>query len=219
MRCDHSIESLQLRRGGDEQSQRGASRDEETKNECLRILTIVRDRSTARKMLQVFEGKSFHQELTRNASYGLKLAATAAFDAIIVDSRISGADGAAWISALRDLELTTPCLLLLERDDIDRRSGRIGEKVDDFLVKPFGFSELNARLHRIARQPRALSEPAVLRFADLEMNLLTRRVTRGRRPIRLQPRQFQLLELLMQNRGRVVSRHAILDQVRHSRGE
>lgn len=214
MRCDHSIEALQMRRDGAEQSPRGAACDEEAiRNECLRILTIVDDEATARTMLESFEGKTIHQELTSDASHGMKLATTAAFDAIVVDSHIAGTDGATWISALRDLELNTPCLLLLERNHIDSRSGRVGEEADDFLLKPFAFSELHARLHRIARRPRLVSEPAILRFADLEMNLITRRVTRGGRPIRLPPRQFQLLELLMKSRGRVVSRRSIMERL------
>lgn len=214
MRCEHSIEFLQMRRDGAEQSPRRSSCDAEAiGNEGLRILTIVEDEATARTMLESFEGKTIHQELTGDASHGLKLAATADFDAIIVDSCVAGTDGAAWISALRDLELATPCLLLLERDDIECRSGRVGEEADDFVVKPFAFSELHARLQRVARRRRAVSEPAILRFADLEMNLLTRSVTRGGRPIRLPPRQFQLLELLMKSRGRVVSRRLIMERL------
>lgn len=218
MRCDHSIESLEMRCDLTEQPRdasefRTSSNDDEVmQNECLRILIVVEDRVTAGKMIEHFEGENFRYETTDDASHGLKLAATRAFDAIIVDSCFAGTEGASWISTLRDLDLSTPCLLLLERDDIDNRSCRVGEEANDFLVKPFAVSELYARLQRIARRPRGLSERLILRFADLEMNLLTRQVTRGGRSIHLPPRQFQLLELLMERAGRVVPRRLIMER-------
>lgn len=179
----------------------------------LSILVVVEDCATAEYVIESIKDKAIRPALAVSASDGLKRAATQSFDVLVVDSRLSDMDGASLISTLRNLGTITPCLLLTGQDEIDVGAKSLGEAADDFLVKPFAIAELYARLSILARRPRALSQPTTLRFADLEMNLLSRQVMRGGRSIHLPPRQFELLELLMRNRGRVLSCRSIVERL------
>lgn len=222
MRCTRPIVSLETRIDSTEQDRRSVSappcgqssmNDEAVQNRSLRILVLTKNGITADQITRSFESRNITHEIATVASHGLKLGATGYFDAIVVDSGFVAVDGETWVSMFRNLESTTPCLLLLSREDIDNDLDGVTNNADDFLVKPFAISELYARLHMLARRPRTPSQPTILRFADLEMNLISHQVTRGGRRIHLPPRQFQLLELLMKSRGRVVSRRAILDRL------
>ncbi|RUO98249.1 response regulator transcription factor [Hyphomicrobium sp.] len=186
--------------------------DEVVRNRSLNILVLTKNTGIADQIAQPFKAKSVAHEITTDASHGLKLAAAGYFDAVVVDTGFA-VDGETWVSTLRNLESTTPCLLLLNREDLDDDVDAVTNDADDFLVKPFVVSELYTRLHMLARRPRKPSQPTILRFGDLEMNLISHQVVRGGRRIHLPRRQFQLLELLMKGRGRVVSRRAILDRL------
>ncbi|MBS0252779.1 MAG: response regulator transcription factor [Proteobacteria bacterium] len=175
------------------------------------ILVLTNDPVAADQIRSAFETKNISFEITTVASHGLKLAAAGYFDAVIVDTGFT-IDGESWVSTLRNLESTMPCLLLLNRADVDNDLDAVTRDADDFLVKPFLVSELYARLLMLARRPRRQSQPTVLKFGDLEMNLISHEVIRGRRRIHLPPRQFQLLELLMKGEGRVVSQRVILER-------
>jgi two-component system OmpR family response regulator len=142
---------------------------------------------------------------------GLSLAAGGGYDVAIVDRMLPGLDGIALVKTLRAAGVRTPVLFLTTRGGIDDKVEGLNAGGDDYLVKPFAFSELLARLNALARRPLMLA--TVLRIADLEIDLLQRSVTRNGRAIELQPREFKLLECLARNAGRLVTRTMLLEQV------
>lgn len=146
---------------------------------------------------------------------GLFLATTESYDALIVDRMLPGLDGLALIRALRAAENRTPVLILSALGEVDDRVKGLKAGGDDYLVKPFAFSELAARLEALVRRATLGTEaPATtLKAADLELDLLRREVRRGDRKIDLQPREFQLLEFLLRHAGQVVTRTMLLEGV------
>jgi two-component system OmpR family response regulator len=150
-----------------------------------------------------------------NGKDGLFLATTESYDALIVDRMLPGVDGLTLIRTLRASENSTPVLILSALGEVDDRVKGLKAGGDDYLVKPFAFSELLARLEALARRAKSGNETAstVLRVADLEMDLLRREVRRSGEPIDLQPREFQLLEFLLRHAGQVVTRTMLLEGV------
>jgi two-component system OmpR family response regulator len=146
---------------------------------------------------------------------GLLLATTEKYDALVVDRMLPGVDGLTVIRTLRASANSTPVLILSALGEVDDRVKGLKAGGDDYLVKPFAFSELLARLEALARRAStsADSEPTTLRAADLEMDLLRREVRRAGKPIDLQPREFQLLEFLLRHAGQVVTRTMLLEGV------
>ena len=147
-----------------------------------------------------------------NGRDGLFLAAGEAHDVMIVDRMLPGLDGLGIVKTVRAAGVATPVLFLTTMDGIEDRVEGLGVG-DDYLVKPFAFAELMARIYALARRPPITQVPTALRVADLEMDLLSRRVRRGGQEIDLQPREFRLLEYLMRNAGRVVTRTMLLEHV------
>ncbi|GLR77379.1 DNA-binding response regulator [Azospirillum oryzae] len=152
-------------------------------------------------------------ECVGNGRDGLLLAAGQPFDALVVDRMLPGLDGLSVLKTLRGAGVKTPVLLLTALGGIGDRVEGLEAGGDDYLVKPFAFAELLARLNALVRRPPLNDVPTVLRVADLEMDLLKRSVTRGGASIDLQPREFQLLEYLMRNAGRVTTRTMLLEHV------
>ena len=150
-----------------------------------------------------------------NGKDGLFLATTEVYDALIVDRMLPGIDGLALIRTLRASDNRTPVLILSALGEVDDRVKGLKAGGDDYLVKPFAFSELQARLEALVRRSQAGGDaPAtVLRVADLELDLLRRETRRGTQMIDLQPREFQLLEFLMRHAGQVVTRTMLLEGV------
>ena len=150
-----------------------------------------------------------------NGKDGLFLATTETYDALVVDRMLPGVDGLTLIRTLRASQNTTPVLILSALGEVDDRVKGLKAGGDDYLVKPFAFSELLARLEALDRRAKSGGDaPAtVLRVADLEMDLLRRDVRRGSEAIELQPREFQLLEFLMRHAGQVVTRTMLLEGV------
>jgi two-component system OmpR family response regulator len=144
---------------------------------------------------------------------GLATALGGGFDVLVLDRMLPGLDGLAMVKTLRNRGVTTPALFLTNLSGIDDRVEGLEAGGDDYLVKPFAFIELMARLNVLARRPRAGGEPTELVVANLEMNLIRRTVKRGGALIDLQPREFQLLECLMRAEGRVLTRTMLLEQV------
>jgi len=144
---------------------------------------------------------------------GLYLASSGSYDAIILDRMLPGMDGLAMLGALRAAEISTPSLILSALGSVDDRVKGLRAGGDDYLVKPFAFSELLARIEALLRRGAAGTTTTKLRVADLELNLLTRSVKRGDTAIDLLPREFQLLEYLMRNAGHVVTRTMLLEHV------
>jgi two-component system OmpR family response regulator len=144
---------------------------------------------------------------------GLFMATTEAYDVLIVDRMLPGLDGLSLVKVVRAAEIKTPVLFLTTLTGIDERVAGLDAGGDDYLVKPFAFSELLARVHALGRRLPLSGSPTVLRVADLELDLLRRMAARGGRQIELQPKEFRLLEYLMRHAGQVVTRTMLLEQV------
>jgi two-component system, OmpR family, response regulator len=141
------------------------------------------------------------------------LAATGDFDVLVIDRMLPGLDGLGIVQTLRASAVQTPVLFLTTMSGIDDRVSGLNAGADDYLVKPFAFSELAARVKALGRRPRATAAPTVLKVADLELDLIKRTVRRAGQPITLQPREFRLLEYLMRHAGQVVTRTMLLENV------
>lgn len=144
---------------------------------------------------------------------GLFLASEGGYDVLIVDRLLPGLDGLAVVKALRASGLATPVLFLTALGGIDDRVEGLTAGGDDYLVKPFAFAELAARVQALARRPPLQAKTTVLRVADMEIDLVARRVSRHGARIELQPREFRLLEYLARHAGEVVTRTMLLEQV------
>ena len=149
-----------------------------------------------------------------NGRDGLFLATTEPYDALVVDWMLPGADGIAILHALRASDNEVPVLMLSARSEVDDRVRGLRSGADDYLVKPFAFEELLARLEVLtSRRGAAANEPTRLQCADLAMDLLARQVTRDGEPIDLNPREFALLEYLLRHKDQVVTRTMLLEKV------
>jgi two-component system OmpR family response regulator len=149
-----------------------------------------------------------------NGRDGMFLAAGESYDAIVMDRMLPGdIDGLGIIAALRGTGSRTPILILSALSDVDERIRGLKAGGDDYLVKPFAFGELVARLDALVRRTQVTHSVTTLSVGDLSMDLLSRKVTRGGRSVTLQPREFKLLEYLMRNAGNVVTRTMLLENV------
>jgi DNA-binding response OmpR family regulator len=144
---------------------------------------------------------------------GLELALSEPYDVAIVDLMLPHRDGLSLIDELRRRGRTIPVLILSARRSVDDRVRGLQSGGDDYLTKPFAFAELLARIQALVRRSTRSPEPTTLTIGDLTLDLLSRRVTRGSTPIELRPREFALLEYLMRNPGKVVSKTMILSHV------
>lgn len=144
---------------------------------------------------------------------GLELGRRPGYDVLIIDRMLPGLDGLSLVKQLRGQGHETPVLFLTSAGGIEDRVEGFDAGGDDYLLKPFAFAELLARLGALARRPPMQIEQTILRVGDLDMNLLTRKVTRAGREIDLQPREFKLLEYLMRNPGRILTRSMLLERV------
>jgi two-component system OmpR family response regulator len=181
--------------------------------EELRILLIEDDAETAD---YVANGLREEGHLIARASDGndaLVSAMSEAFDLLIVDRMIPGLDGLKLVRTLRAAGHDAPVLFLTALGGVEDRVGGLNAGGDDYLVKPFAFSELSARVTALGRRPRTAAAETVLRVLDLELDLLARTVKRRGELIELQPREFRLLEYLMRHAGQVVTRTMLLEQV------
>ncbi|MDG2517004.1 response regulator transcription factor [Lysobacter soli] len=181
----------------------------------MRVLLIEDDPHTA-----AFIGKGLREdghtvEHAGDGKQGLFLATTESFDAIVLDRMLPALDGLVLLQTLRGAGNRTPLLLLTALGEVDHRVEGLRAGADDYLVKPFAYSELSARLDSIVRREReqAQREPTRLSVGDLELDLLARDARRAGKRIELQPREFRLLEYLMRQAGRVVTRTMLLEAV------
>ena len=148
-----------------------------------------------------------------NGKDGLFLAASEKYDVLVIDRMLPGLDGLSIMKMLRATGNHVPALFLTTMAGIDDRVEGLEAGADDYLVKPFAFAELLARLGALMRRPPVNDVQTVLRAGELEMDLLKRNVTRSGRSIDLQPQEFKLLEYLMRSEGRVVTRTMLLENV------
>jgi two-component system OmpR family response regulator len=179
----------------------------------VKILVIEDDAETA---AYITGGLHQHGHVTDHAANGrdgLFLASSEAYDVLVEDRMLPGLDGLGIVRTLRATGQSTPVLVLTTLGGIDDRVEGLDAGGDDYLVKPFAFAELLARLNALARRPPLTQVVTALVVADLEMDLLKRTVRRGGTHIDLQPREFQLLEYLMRHADRVVTRTMLLEGV------
>lgn len=180
----------------------------------MRVLVIEDDQETADYLGKGLAESGHVADHASTGPDGLGLALTGGYDVLIIDRMLPGMDGLALIRALRENKIVTPVLILSALGQVNDRVRGLRAGGDDYLVKPFAFAELVARLEALARRATSDIEFATrLRVADLEMDLLGRIVTRAGKSIELQPREFRLLEHLMRHAGQVVTRTMLLEGV------
>ena len=178
----------------------------------MRLLIIEDDRDAADYLVKAFREVGHMADHAADGEEGLALAADGGYDVLIVDRMLPKRDGLSVIGALRDKGLGTPALILSALGQVDDRVKGLRAGGDDYLVKPYSFAELLARTEVLARR-RGGREETVYRVADLALDRLSHRVTRGEDEILLQPREFRLLEFLMKHAGQVVTRTMLLENV------
>jgi two-component system, OmpR family, response regulator len=179
----------------------------------MRILFIEDDSDTAAYVIAGLEKMGHVADHTADGRDGLLRAASTQYDVIIVDRMLPGLDGLAIVRTIRSAGIDAAVLFLTALGGIDDRVEGLEVGGDDYLTKPFAFSELLARVNALGRRPPLSQIETVLRVADLEMDLIAHRVKRGDSEIALQPREFRLLEYMMRNAGRVVTRTMLLEKV------
>jgi two-component system OmpR family response regulator len=178
-----------------------------------RVLLVEDDVDTADYVAKGLREAGFTVEHVADGRDGLYLASSSAFDAVIMDRMVPGMDGLSVVKALRAGGVETPILILSALAQLDERVTGLRAGGDDYLTKPFGFSELHARIENLVRRRGGKAVETVLRCADVVMDLLSRKVTRSGKPLDLLPREFKLLEYFMRNKDRVVTRTMLLEQV------
>lgn len=184
-----------------------------TGGHTMRILLVEDDIKTASFIRRGLKEAGFAVDHSGDGVEGLHLAESEPYDAAVVDIMLPGLDGLSLIEQLRRQKNTMPVIILSARRSVDDRVKGLQTGGDDYLTKPFAFSELLARLQGLIRRSTGVSEPTTLTVADLQLDLVRREVTRAGAGIELQPREFALLEYLMRNRGRVVSKTMIMEHV------
>lgn len=179
----------------------------------MRILLVEDDEVIASFVIKGLKEAGFAVDHALDGETGLHLALNESYDVMVVDVMLPGLDGLSLIAKLRAEKKNIPVIILSARGSVDDRVRGLQTGSDDYLVKPFSFSELLARVQALIRRSTGAVDPAVLKVADLRMDLLRREVTRSGKSILLQPREFALLEYLMRNAGRVVSKTMIMEHV------
>jgi len=179
----------------------------------MRILLVEDDLKIATFILKGLKEAGFAPDHATDGEEGLYMASTEPYDTAIIDIMLPKLDGLTVIEELRRKRINTPVIILSAKRSIDDRVKGLQKGGDDYLTKPFSFSELLARVQALIRRASRASEPAVLSLGDLSIDILTRDVARTGTRIELQPREFALLEYLMRNAGRVVSKTMILEHV------
>jgi two-component system OmpR family response regulator len=181
----------------------------------VKLLVIEDDKDVASFIKNGLEQAGYTVDSADNGKDGLFLATTETYDAMVVDRMLPGVDGLTIIRTMRASDITTPALVLSALGEVDDRVNGLKAGGDDYLVKPFAFVELQARIEALLRRRRgdSAAEVTVLEVADLKMDLLRREVERAGRKIELQPREFMLLEYLMRHAGQVVTRTMLLEAI------
>jgi two-component system OmpR family response regulator len=179
----------------------------------MRVLIVEDDMTIAGFLVKGFKEAGFAVDHAADGEAGAMMAATVPYDAAIVDLMLPKLDGLSLIQRLRDQRVRTPVIILSARHTVDDRVKGLESGGDDYLTKPFAFSELLARVQALIRRSTGAVEATRLAVGDLSMDLIARRVTREGKEIALRPREFALLEYLMRNAGRVVSKTMILSHV------
>jgi len=179
----------------------------------MRILLVEDDTTIARFIEKGLIEEGFAIDRVDNGIDGLHMALNEPYDAAILDIMLPGLDGLTLLERMRSSGAMTPVIILSAKRSLDDRIKGLQSGGDDYLTKPFAFSELVARLKALIRRSTGTADPTALTVADLKIDLLTREVTRGNDAIELQPKEYALLEYLVRNKGRVVSKTMIIEHV------
>jgi DNA-binding response OmpR family regulator len=178
----------------------------------MRILVVEDEQKVANALREGLEGERYDVVVERTGENAFFRLTTDAFDLILLDLGLPGRDGLEILATLRAKGVKTPVLILTARDTLEDRVAGLDSGADDYLVKPFAFAELLARIRALLRRGRAAESPR-LAVGDLTMDLITRKVIRGGSPVELTVREFELLEYLMRYEGQVVSRETLARDV------
>ena len=179
----------------------------------MRLLVVEDDKKLASYIVKGFQEAGFAVDHCADGEDGLIMATGNEYDAAIVDIMLPGLNGLALVQEVRKQRSTTPVLILSAKASVDDRIKGLQTGGDDYLPKPFAFAELLARVQALVRRASRTTEPTTLHAGDLALDLLSRRVTRAGQKIDLQAREFSLLEYLLRNVGRVVTKTMILNHV------
>jgi len=180
----------------------------------MRILLVEDEKKLAKALRDGLEAERYEVVTATTGEEGFFLVNHRSFDLVILDLMLPRRDGIEVLTTLRKRGLGTPVLILTAKDTIEDRVHGLDSGADDYLVKPFAFAELRARIRALLRRDR--SEPLLhLRHADLELDVVTRKVTRGGQSLDLTVREFEIIEYLLRHRGRVVSREMLARDVWH----
>jgi two-component system, OmpR family, response regulator len=179
----------------------------------MRILLVEDDGKIASFIIKGMKEAGYVVDHASDGNEGLALALTEPYDAAIIDIMLPKRDGLSLIEEIRRNKVATPVIILSVKGSVEDRVKGLQTGSDDYLTKPFAFSELLARVQALIRRANGATEPTRITLGDLSINLLTREVTRGSKKIDLQPMEFSLLEYLMRNVGRVVSKTMIMEHV------
>ena len=179
----------------------------------MRILLVEDDSKIASFIIKGLKAEGFAVDHEDNGEDGLHMALTEPYDAAVIDIMLPKMDGLSLVETIRREKLKTPIIILSAKGEVDDRVKGLQTGADDYLTKPFAFSELLARLQALIRRSSDVAEPTKLTAADISMNLITREVVRAGQKIDLQPLEFSLLEYLLRNAGRVVSKTMIMEHV------
>ena len=182
-------------------------------NEDVRILVVEDDEKIASFVIKGLKQSGFAVDHSTNGERALALALTVAYDTVIVDLMLPQLDGLSLIQQLRGKNIHVPVLILSARASVDDRVRGLRAGGDDYLPKPFAFSELLARVQALIRRATQTTEPTRLVVGDLSLDLVTRVVRRGNEEVELQPREFALLEYLMRSVNRAVTKTMILEHI------
>jgi two-component system OmpR family response regulator len=179
----------------------------------MRILLIEDDRKTAEYIVRGLTEERHIVDHLIDGRDGASHAISETYDLVIVDRMLPGLDGLSIVKTIRGAGRKMPILILTALGGVDDRVDGLDAGGDDYVIKPFAFTELLARVNALARRPHLKGEETILTLADLEVDLVGRKVTRAGTDIDLQPREFRLLEVLLRNKGRVVTRTMLLERV------
>jgi two-component system OmpR family response regulator len=179
----------------------------------MRILVVEDDNKIASFITKGLKQAGYAVDRCADGEEALVLAETTAYDAAVVDVMLPKLDGLSLIQRLRSQKIRLPVIILSAKASVDDRIKGLQAGGDDYLTKPFAFSELTARLHALIRRATQTAEPTRLTVGDLTMDFLTRTVTRAGQEVELQTREFALLEYLMRHAGRTVTKTMILEHI------
>jgi len=180
--------------------------------DIVKVLIIEDEKKIASFIRKGLEAQGFVVEVSTHGDEGYLMACSRPYDALVLDIMLPGRDGLSILRNLRERKIALPVILLTARSELNERLEGLNLGADDYLTKPFHIEELIARLHAVTRRAAGTTQ-SILAVADLKMDLLTRKVTRGDQAIELTAREFSLLEHLMRSPGRVLTRVEICERV------